>query len=309
MRGLLAVVLGLVACGSGKVEPVSASDTGSGVAETTSTSGSDTARFGYACWSTQDFGYGAVRFDAYQASTGAAVAQGWVELDGSLSLHEEWDRREDGQPSARRYVSHEYPEVWHGHTYTYEDDVLVRVDFELLLDGVFEGGADYTWRADGQLISVQTDSNGDGAVDYATTYTYDDSGRPLQRVESDDDGPYLTFVYEWTDELAYTLVEHLGIATGPVSERTDVRLDDQGRTLFSEEDWEPDRVWDMRNTTEFGPDYMRNVREQNDAEDGVKTWESEELYDGWKTVASSSVATDADGSRIENTFEWTWGCD
>ena len=306
MRGCLVWLVGLAACAAGDGATV-AGDGATLPGDWASLPGVE--RFGYACWSTRDFGFGAVRFNGYQASTGALLAEGWLWENGSLDMTEEWDRRADGQPSAYRYADYQIDGLWHGHVHTYDDDVLVRIDFDGRLDGVFDGGEDYRWRPDGQLRSVKTDHNGDGVTDYGTTYSYDDLGRPLERVDFDDDGPYLTAVYEWTDERAYTLVEHLGTAAGPPSKRLEVLLDAEGRTIFSEEDRESDGVWDTRNTTEFGVDYMRNVREVQDDDGSVTTWDSEEIYDGWKTIVSSSVMIDPDGTRTAASSEWTWGCD
>ena len=54
---------------------------------------------------------------------------------------------------------------------------------------------------------------------------------------------------------------------------------------------------------------MRKVREAQDDDGSMMTWESEGRYDGWKTVASSAVTSEPDGTRNAASSEWTWGCD
>jgi hypothetical protein len=64
---------------------------------------------------------------------------------------------------------------------------------------------DYTYDADGNMLSYEVDSDGDGVVDSRATYTWDVNGN-LVRTETDSDGNYLadeiiTYTYDADDNL------------------------------------------------------------------------------------------------------------
>ena len=130
-----------------------------------------------------------------------------------------------------------------------EDGHRTEETWDYTYDGVVDFRRSYVWD-DGMLVQELEDSDGDGSVDVEIVYEYNEFGRILRSEQFEDGSGTAAETTVWT-YVDCALDNKVTFDAGGNRTTTTYVVDDLGRVVFQQEDWNDDGAADRFWATEW----------------------------------------------------------
>ncbi len=165
-------------------------------------------------------------------------------------------------------------------------------------DGTVDYRVTYAYDSNGNKILYESDSGADGTADYRETYAYDDNGnRTLYEEDTDADG-----TADYRENYAYdangnkTLYERDSNGDGTVDRRETYAYDANGNLTLREIDSDGDGVVDYRSIYAYDANGNRTLNEEDFDADGTAEYRETYAYDANGNRTLRETDSDGDGT-------------